>query len=67
MNPESPVGEQHPEVLIGALARMIEAAEKARDVETDALRRSWHQGRVSAYMDAKGQTESWIASVRGQE
>lgn len=53
-----------PEVLIGALANMLTAAEVARDECHDDLRRSWHQGRVSALMDAKRQTESWVAAVR---
>lgn len=53
-----------PEVLIGALANMIAAASRARDECRDDLRRAWHQGRVSALMDAKRQTESWVAAVR---
>lgn len=53
-----------PEVLIGALTVMIRAASHARDECHDDLRRSWHQGRVSAFMDAKRETESWVASVR---
>jgi hypothetical protein len=53
-----------PEVLIGALANMLADEERDRDECHDDLRRSWHQGRVSALMDAKRQTESWVAHVR---